>query len=332
MFDSNFLKELSVVDWGYSEQALAQSYKHYNKWVEEGKHQPLHYLADERKLKRESLKSYYPEYQSSLSFLFSYREKREELKNFYESSESNGLKIGSYVFAFNDEDYHFKIKESLESIIQHLKKTDPTIEASLALDIQPVLDRDLAYRSGLGWFGKNSMLIHPKHGSFFLIGSLLLSKKLNLTQKKVESDHCGQCTKCIDLCPTEAIDPESKTLIASKCISTWTIEVFKPDIMEPPQSMDKASGEIFGCDICQDVCPWNLRLERVEPIEKKLNVKDSKVASFFLMNPITDIISELESWSNKKFQKFFKGTALQRTGRVGLLKNLNFWKKRNQDL
>lgn len=328
---SEFLRSFNILDWGYSEEVSPISYFYYEKWVQRGDYGPLLYLADHRKDLRQSLKKYYSDCESALIFLFDYSKEKQKLDNFYQSEQSNGLKISSYVFAFDGEDYHQKIRSDLNEIYNELKKEIPSLEAKLSLDIQPVLERDLAYRAGLGWFGKNSMFINREHGSFFLIGSLLLNQKIkvkNNTEKKVETDHCGQCTACIDACPTDAIDPSSRTIKASRCISTFTIEMFKEDAV-PPKGMDNSNGEIFGCDICQDVCPWNKRVFRKNNLQEVLDFPENSLASnikeFFLVSNIEKIIDKLNSLSNRGFSSMFKGSPLERTGKRGLLKNLQFY-------
>ena len=117
-------------------------------------------------------------------------------------------------------------------------------------------------------------------------------------------------------------------LKASQCISTYTIELFKGDGVAPIH-MEDGAGEIFGCDICQDVCPWNTRKNRLGLIDvKELSVAQGSLLSFYLLRPVEEIVGELISWSNKRFKRHFKGTAFERTGRLGLLKNLNFWKSK----
>lgn len=320
-FDENFLKKHNISGYGYTEISKPLSLKIYKNWLLEKKEGILGYLSDERSTKRESLNNVFPEFKSSLVFLFSYASSKKKLNDFYESKESNGLKIGSYVLGFGGEDYHDSLKRTLIDIGESLKEKDPNLEYGLCLDIHPVLERDLAYRSGLGFFGKNSMLINRKHGSFNIIGSLLLSKKLDLDIRKVETDHCGNCTVCIDSCPTLAIDPKSRTIESNKCISTFTIELFK-DSMEPPKGFIRGESEIFGCDICQDVCPWNKKPLMNADYENRESEKEIQIKNFFLKPKLTDIIKNLESLSNRKYQKLFFGTPLFRTGRVGMLKNL----------
>ena len=321
MFDPGLLKSLKIVDWGYSEESRPKSFDKFNDWVEKNDHGSLKYLADHRKDLREDIKNFYPDFQSALVFLFDYSKEKKELDKIYDNE--NQLKIASYALAFKGEDYHLLLRKSLEEVASKVKSIYPDIELKYTLDIQPVLERDLAYRAGLGFFGKNSMLISRRHGSFFMIGSLLINQKLRLEAKALETDHCGQCTACADSCPTNAIDLETRTLKANQCISTFTIEMFQADA-QIPNGYENVQSEIFGCDICQDVCPWNKRIFR-KMIDHKTQldgIQFKLIEDFFLNRPVNEIVEELESWSNKKFLKVFKDTALARTGRKGMLKNL----------
>jgi epoxyqueuosine reductase len=316
-----------IVDWGYTEESRPQSWDVFDQWTDEGKAAPLKYLQDHRKQLRRDIKEFFPEFQSALVFLFSYREDRLAWQNFYQSDHSNQLRMASYALAFDGLDYHQWIRTRLEMLGGELSKEQCDLNFKISLDIQPVLERDLAYRAGLGWFGKNSMLIHPKAGSFVMLGALLLDQKLKLPVKKTEVDHCGQCRRCIEACPTEAIESLSRTIVAEKCISTWTIELFK-DSEPAPAGMENSNGEIFGCDICQDVCPWNERPIRNGEIAPRA-INSSHWAKYWLETPLEELIEYLEGLSNKKFSKIFQATPLGRTGRPGLLKNLKFWHQKN---
>lgn len=315
--DESVLSNLGVVDWGYTEEATPTSFDKYESWVEKGHHGPLGYLSDHRKDLRKNLESVNKNFQSAVVFLFSYASEKAALESFYKSDESNGLKVAGYSLAFGGGDYHYELRRRLEEIGNEIGG-----EFKISLDIQPVLERDLAYRSGLGWFGKNSMLINQKKGSFNMIGALLFDKKLALIKNQVQTDHCGQCTACLDICPTDAIDIDKRQIIASKCISTFTIELFKD--AKAPKGYENAS-EIFGCDLCQDVCPWNKRMERageITPVTKWPEGKAVEIVDFFLRPSLPKLNDALEKLSNRGYQKLFKGTSFERTGRVGLLKNL----------
>jgi len=315
--DQKLLEDLGIVDWGYTEEAVPKSFDRYESWVEKGNHGPLGYLSDHRKDLRKSLEAVKENFESAIVFLFSYAPEKAALEKFYKSKESNGLKVAGYSVSFEGHDYHYKIKEKLELLGHKIDKP-----FKISLDIQPVLERDLAYRSGLGWFGKNSMLINRKKGSFNMIGALLFEEKLPISKQPIETDHCGQCTACFDMCPTDAIDLPNRQIIANKCISTFTIELFKEN--EAPVGYERAE-EIFGCDLCQDICPWNKRMEREGEfsLDQAWPTKRSKeLVEFFLARPPLEIKNELESMSNKAYIRKFKGTSFERTGRVGLLKNL----------
>lgn len=310
--------------WGVVSKSKPKSLDRFKKWVSDGLYGALGYLADERAIKREDLKNYYPDIKSTLVIAFDYSHIARSAKKFYESGESNGLKIANYVVGFKGRDYHYEVRDKLQSIGEELKKLEPELEFKFSLDTQPILERDFAYQSGLGWYGKNSMLINRHIGSYFIIGSLLLNKEVEAPNEKFETDHCGQCTRCADACPTDAIDLEKRTIIADKCISTFTIEHFKE--IEAPKGFEKSNGEFFGCDICQDVCPWNKRLERkLETDSEAFKKNGRQFIDFFLTRPVSVIIEELEAMSNREYRRQFKGTPLERTGRVGMLKNLKYY-------
>lgn len=324
-----WLTNFGVVDFGYTEEGIPTTVGFYNQWVQDQKHLPLTYLEGERQEKRQNLKNHWDEFQSSVVFLFSYHPAHYELQKLYqENPDWNGLKLASYTLGFDGFDYHDLLRENLESIGERFK-SDYGVDYKLTLDTHPVLERDLARRAGLGWFGKNSMLISKSHGSFFIIGSLLFNKKIKLPQKIYEADHCGQCTLCIEACPTDAIDPATRTIIAKDCISTFTIEQFQLDSVAS-EKMDLSSGAIFGCDICQDVCPWNKRIDRIfDQEERKYEWSDQqkKVLDYFVLRQVSDVHQSLEEVSGKFFGKIFKKTSFERSGRRGLLKNIRFYLK-----
>ncbi len=317
---SKLLSGKTIADWAYCELDQAETFTQFRAWIEGNYHGPLNYLADERLQKRASLKNIFPSFKSAIIFLFSYANQTAALEEFYRSEKSNGLKVASFVVGFDGEDYHHVLKRQLEDIATKFKLVDSELETTLTLDVSPVLERDLAVRSGLGWFGKNSMLISKKLGSFVIIGSLLFNKKLSLPLKPRAVDHCGTCTRCISACPTQAIG-DKRMIDARKCISTFTIEEFKE--VEPPVGFSQSRGEIFGCDICQIVCPWNSRHIKLAPTQIGL---DERFAELLTL-PLDKLIERYSQMSNREFRRYFKGTSLERTGRLGLLKNLLALKK-----
>lgn len=323
--DKNFLNAIQVIDWGYTEESIPLNFDKYKTWLKEKKHFPLMYLEGDRAEIRGDIKNYFPEFQSALVFLFSYEQVHRHLKQKY--SQSFFHKIASYTLGFKGYDYHLILREALTEIAEKIKKDNPNLKYSLSIDMHPVLERDLALRAGLGWQGKNSMFINKNHGSFFIIGSLFINQKFEVKKNNIETDHCGQCRRCVDACPTEAIDIESRTINSKDCISTFTIEEFKLDTIPSPK-MDLNSGFVFGCDICQTVCPWNIRVERIHKNETStfaFNEKQNDLFQFF--NRETDsIITELEEMSNNEYKNKFKGTSFERSGKRGLLKNFYFFK------
>ncbi len=310
---AEFLSSLNVLDWGYTEESIPKSFSAFSTWVEAGHAGPLSYLSDHRKDLRSDIRLVYPEFQSAVVFLFSYQETKKWML------ENKRHEIASYALGFGGEDYHFALKERLKLIFDRLKENYPDLECSLSLDIQPILERDLAHRAGLGWFGKNSMLINQKQGSYFILGSLLLNKKLPINLSTIDVDHCGQCSACSDACPTQAIDPITRTLKASQCISTFTIELMKE--ADPPVGFEKSRGEIFGCDICQDVCPWNRKpLLRVEAF-LKLHEKFLHLKELFYELSKSELKKVISQESNRSWKKRLLGSALERPGKQGWLKN-----------
>lgn len=319
MIAPELLQELGIVDWGYTEEHLPKSFERYDQWVGLGNHGALNYLADHRKDIRNDLKKLWPEFQSAIVFLFSYRPAKKWLM------ENNRHEIASYALGFGGEDYHHALKRSLQRVLDELKNEHADLEGFFSLDAQPVMERDLAFRAGLGWFGKNSMLINKSEGSYFIIGSLLLNKKLPFETRPLDTDHCGQCRACIEACPTLAIDEETRTLKADKCISTFTIEIMKE--ASPPPGMEKSRGEIFGCDICQDVCPWNTKPLVKTPASLSFE-KFPSVGTLFHKSP-QELQSFFESETGRGVQRELEGTALSRPGKKGWLKNLKAISSRN---
>lgn len=311
VLDNEFLKDLGVLDWGYTEEAIPRTLSEYEAWTEKDLHGPLNYLNDHRKNLRRDLRNVFPEFQSALVFLFSYQETKKWML------ENNQHSVAAYTLGFEGEDYHRVLKERLTKITEKLAIED--LKTFFTIDAQPVLERDLAYRAGLGWFGKNSMLINRKEGSYFIIGSILLNQRLPVDQAIFDVDHCGQCTACIDACPTSAINVDTRTLEASKCISTFTIEIMKD--APAPEGFEKSRGEIFGCDICQDVCPWNRKpLQRITS-SLKLQDKFLFIKDWLFDFPREKLKALIAADTNRGFRKKLFGTAFDRPGKEGWLKN-----------
>jgi len=214
--------------------------------------------------------------------------------------------ISKYAYG---KDYHYVIKDKLKKLLHFIRQEVEPCHGRPFVDSAPVMERAWARRGGLGWIGKNSNLISPQHGSFFFIGELILDIELPYDIPEPVADHCGTCTKCIDACPTKAIVAD-RVIDARKCISYQTIEV-KGELDENLKGQFR--NRVFGCDICQDVCPWNSKsVPHDEP-----NLKPS---------PELLKLSRKEWYSMDKFlfNKLFKNSAVQRTGIHGLIRNLDF--------
>lgn len=216
-------------------------------------------------------------------------------------------KISKYAYG---RDYHQVIKEKLTLLLEFIRQEIGEVDGRAFTDSAPVLDRAWARRSGLGWVAKNSNLLSKKSGSFFFLAELIIDLELEYDQP-FQTDHCGSCTRCIDACPTDAI--LSPAIVdGSKCISYLTIEL-KEEI--PNHFKGKMENWMFGCDICQDVCPWNRfavphNLEEFQPDERLLNMKK-------------------EDWldiTQDVFSTIFKNSAVKRTKFKGLTRNIDFIK------
>lgn len=303
MFDSSFdqlIKQLEFSHWGASALVEPQSFAIYESWLSEGKHAQMHYLKEQAEIKK-APQIKYAFAKSALTFAAPY------LPHPKGPSPFQYLKIAKYA---QGADYHHWLIDKLNQIIAHLKKQFPKEEFLALTDSAPILERDLANKSGLGWFGKNTCLIHPKQGSFFLIGEILTSLEIK-NQFAPVPDFCGTCTRCIDACPTQALDKNTKSLDANKCISFWNIESREvPPIELRPQIGDL----LFGCDVCQQVCPWNQKVFKTEFALEAGAPPPSR----------DDILSELK-WiltsSNRQIQKKIIGTPLMRAGPFGLKRN-----------
>jgi len=228
------------------------------------------------------------------------------LLNYYPSEFQNpdSYKISKYAYG---QDYHFVIKEKLKELLNSIQENIGEVSGRAFVDSAPVLDKAWAAKSGLGWIGKNSNLITKQVGSFYFIAELIID--LDLEYDAVTTDHCGNCTACIDACPTQAI-VAPYVVDGSKCISYFTIEL-KENI--PQEMKGKFNDWAFGCDVCQDVCPWN---------------RFSKPHGEPLFNPNSEILSytkkDWEEITEETFNIVFKNSPLKRTKFKGLKRNIDF--------
>ncbi len=222
----------------------------------------------------------------------------------HEESETKG-KVSRYAWG---DDYHDVLKEKLRELFAFIKTLDECAEAKICVDTAPMMDKVWAVRAGLGWLGKHSNVITKEFGSWVFIGEILLNLELEY-ETEIVADHCGTCTACLDACPTSAI--VAPFVIDSRaCLSYNTIELRSPEFL--PEIKDNLNGWLYGCDICQDVCPWN-RFEkpteeaRFEPREKNVSAD----------------LEEILSLSPEKYAEKFRRSAMKRTKLGGLQRNAN---------
>jgi epoxyqueuosine reductase len=260
-------------------------------------------------------------YQGKMSYLENYFDKRLDprllvpgaksvvslLYNYYpekDLAQDDRLKIAKYAYG---DDYHFVVKEKLSVLIDTLRAKIGDVHGRAFVDSAPVMERAWAKRSGIGWIGKNSLLLNRDQGSFLFLAELILD--LELEPDGPIKDYCGTCTACMDACPTDAI-PAPYVVDGSKCISYFTIEL-KEEI--PAEVKGKFQNWIFGCDICQDVCPWN-RFSKPHQEEK------------FNPHPELEGLTK-NDWreiTEDVFKKLFRESAVKRTKFEGLKKNIRF--------
>ena len=217
-------------------------------------------------------------------------------------------KIAKYAYG---EDYHEVIREKLRKFLAQIKLLIGDVNGRGFVDSAPVLERTWAQKTGLGWIGKNGNLINKQSGSFFFIATLIVDVELNYDDPFAK-DYCGTCTKCIDHCPTNAILPD-KVVDGSKCISYFTIEL--KDTLIPDAMKGKFDNWMFGCDVCQDVCPWN---RFAQPTNEQAFTPLSAVLNFNS--------NEWEELTEESFKMIFKNSAIKRSKFAGIKRNLHFIK------
>ena len=270
------------------------------KWLKESMHGQMKYMENYFD-KRLNPKLLVDDAKSVISLLYNYYPSEQQIEG--------APKISKYSFG---EDYHEVIKTKLNEFLQSIKIKIGNINGRAFVDSAPVMDKVWAAKGGLGWVGKNSNLINKQQGSFFFIAELIID--VELVYDGPLKDYCGTCTRCIDACPTDSI-VSPYTIDGSKCISYLTIEL-KESI--PTEFKSKMDNWIFGCDVCQDVCPWNrFSKEHQEPLFKSQNG---------LLN-YTE--SDWQEMTEVTFNLIFKKSAIKRTKFKGLKRNIAFIKSSN---
>ena len=297
---SDFIKnksiELGFISCGISKSGfLENEIGRFESWLKNNYHGKMSYM--ERNFdKRMDTRKLVDGSKSVISLLF----------NYYPSKEinNNSFKISKYAYG---KDYHFIIKDKLKTLLSSMRNEIGEIDGRVFVDSAPIMEKAWAKKSGLGWIGKNTNLISKKTGSFFFIAEIIVD--LELEYDSEVTDHCGSCTACLDACPTDALYEPYK-IDASKCISYFTIELkdqFPNDLKEDFNDW------IFGCDICQDVCPWN-----------KFSIPNKE--------PLLSPLKEINQYSKKDwleltdevFKVVFKGSPIERTKFNGLKRNIQY--------
>ena len=295
---STFAKELGFQSIGFAHAQKLESEAHrLEKWLDNGHHGKMRYMENHFD-KRVDPTLLVPGAKTVISLSYNYH---------HPSKQNDPLapKIATYAYG---RDYHKVVKKKLKLLFEYLQSIAGKIEGRYFVDSAPVMEREWAARAGIGWIGKNTLLLTPGTGSYFFLAEMIVD--LEMVPNLPIKDHCGTCTRCIDSCPTEAISPKGYLLDASKCISYLTIEL-REDI--PLQFKGKMEGWIFGCDICQDVCPWNR-------FSKKHNEED--------FEPHPELLhltkKDWEALSEESYNQILQKTPVSRIKFSGLKRNIAF--------
>ena len=291
-------KRLGFLSCGISKAGfLEEDAPRLEKWLNQNHHGKMDYMTDyfDKRLDPTLL---VPDSKSVISLLLNYYPP--DFQN------ADSYKISKYAYG---KDYHSVLKKKLKKLLRAIRTEIGDVSGRAFMDFAPVMEKSWAAKSGLGWIGKNANLIAQKTGSFYFIAELILD--LELEYDNPTTDHCGSCTACIDACPTEAI-VAPYVVDGSKCISYYTIEL-KENI--PQEMKGKLDDWMFGCDVCQDVCPWN---------------RFSKAHSEPLFTPYPELLSyskkDWEEITEETFAKVFTNSPLKRTKLEGLKRNIAFLK------
>lgn len=269
---------------------------HLFEWLKRGYNGEMAWM-DREPEKRTDPKLIFPEAKSMVVVAMNYFTPHE-----HQDLDGSG-KISRYAWG---DDYHNALKAKLDDLLEWIKSVSPEVEGKLCVDTTPVMEKAWAVRAGIGWLGKHSNVITTDHGSWVFLGELILNVGLEY-DSEVISDHCGSCTACLDACPTQAI-VESYVVDSTKCISYATIEL--RDEKLPDEIVPNLNGWLYGCDICQDVCPWN-RFET--PTDE---------ARFEPRNGETSLVLEtLFGIEHAEYVERFRGSAIKRTKLSGLKRN-----------
>lgn len=300
--NTGFIKKLAIQS-GFEycgiakAQALTEDARRLENWLNQGRHGSMAYMENHFELRVNPCKLV-PGAKSVITLLLNYFPEQKQ--------KATSPKISKYAYG---KDYHEIIKKKLNFIVGEIKESIGDIHGRGFVDSAPVLERSWAVRSGLGWIGKNGNLINKEQGSFFFIATLIVDLELQYDDPFAK-DFCGTCRKCIDACPTEAI-LENKVVDGSKCISYFTIEL--KELLIPEEMKGKSDNWIFGCDVCQDICPWN---------------RFSKPTADNAFAPIPEVLNfstrDWEELTEESFKIIFLHSPIKRTKYTGIRRNLQF--------
>ena len=300
--NTRIIKELAA-QFGFDHCGIAKAVvldedaRRLETWLNKGMHGSMQYMENHFDIRIDPSKLV-PGAKSVITLLLNYFPSQHQ--------DPAAPKIASYAYG---NDYHEVIREKLTRFLAEIKQSIGEVAGRGFVDSAPVLERSWAQRTGLGWIGKNGNLINKQGGSFFFIATLIIDLELNYDDPYAK-DYCGSCTKCIDSCPTDAILP-NKVVDGSKCISYFTIEL--KETLIPEKMKGKFDNWMFGCDVCQDVCPWN---------------RFSSPTSEVSFSPIPAILnfstSDWEELTEESFKTIFKDSPLKRSKYAGIKRNLHF--------
>ena len=283
-------------------ELLTEDAKRLESWLNKGMHGTMQYMENNFDMRIDPSRLV-PGAKSVITLLFNYFPDELQI--------ATVPKIAKYAFG---NDYHEVIREKLTLFLAEIKLSVGEVNGRGFVDSAPVMERSWAQKTGLGWIGKNGNLINKQSGSFFFIATLIVDLELNYDVSYAK-DYCGTCTKCIDNCPTEAILPD-KVIDGSKCISYFTIEL--KDALIPDAMKGTFDNWMFGCDVCQDVCPWN---------------RFSKPTNEIKFTPIPAVLNftnnDWEELTEENFKLIFKNSPLKRSKFTGIKRNLTFIKTSN---
>ena len=290
-------RQLGFVLAGVTSPEPPPHYSTFEHWLAQGRHGTMNYLATERsRMRRADPREILPQCKTILVLATAYSPAH---------SRAEGLRGRGEIAAYaRGEDYHDVLSARMKELVRFIEQqVGRPVKNRWYTDTGPILERDLAQRAGIGWIGKNTCLIHPQHGSYFLLSEIFLDLELEPDPPFV-TDHCGTCRRCIEACPTDCI-LEDRTLDATRCISYLTIEL-KGDI--PVELREKMGNWVFGCDICQKVCPWNRFAGEGDPAFDEKEMQPS--------------LTEEMALSPQEFNQRFKGSPVKRAKRRGYLRNV----------